>query len=65
VIRPGDLLHGDANGIVVVPPELVADLPSAIESIRQTEAERIGYIKGPDFDLDDLVKMLEGANSTY
>ena len=65
VIRPGDLLHGDANGIVVVPPELAADLPKAIESIRQTEAERIGYIKGPDFNLDDLVKLLEGANSTY
>ena len=65
VIRPGDLLHGDANGIVVVPPELAADLPKAIESIRQTEAERIGYIKGPDFNLDDLVKLLEGADSTY
>jgi regulator of RNase E activity RraA len=65
VIRPGDLLHGDANGIVVVPPDLAADLPKAIDSIRQTEAERIGYIKGPDFNLDDLIKMLEGANSTY
>ena len=65
VIRPGDLLHGDANGIVVVPPSILADLPKEVESIRQKEAERMAYIKGSSFNLDELVKMLEGANSTY
>jgi 4-hydroxy-4-methyl-2-oxoglutarate aldolase len=54
VIQSGDLLHGDANGIVVVPPGLVPQLPETVEKIRVREKRMMDYIKGPDFSLPGL-----------
>ena len=57
-IRTGDLLHGDLNGIVIVPTELVKDLPAEVEKIRDREAGFLNYINGPEFDLDDYKGMV-------
>lgn len=51
-IRTGDILHGDANGIVVVPREALADLQGAVFEIREAERRDLDYILGPDFTLD-------------
>src|SRR6478735_425194 len=37
VINTGDILHGDANGIVVVPRSVIAGLPDAVKQVRETE----------------------------
>jgi 4-hydroxy-4-methyl-2-oxoglutarate aldolase len=50
-IESGDLLHGDLNGIVIVPTELLPRLPEAVEQVRQKERAMMDYIRGPDFDL--------------
>ena len=57
-IRTGDLLHGDANGIVIVPPEVLKDLAAEVEKIRYREAGFLKYINGPEFDLDDYKGMV-------
>jgi regulator of RNase E activity RraA len=54
VVHPGDLLHGDANGIVIVPPQVLDGLPAAVDNIREREKRTIDYIKGPEFTLDGL-----------
>ncbi|MEJ7763184.1 MAG: RraA family protein [Thermomicrobiales bacterium] len=54
VIRPGDILHGDANGIVVVPPDVLDGLPAAVEDVRAKEAETMGRIKAEGFRLADI-----------
>ena len=36
-VRPGDILVGDVNGIVVIPPEKVAEVLSAAEMILEKE----------------------------
>jgi regulator of RNase E activity RraA len=48
-IATGDILHGDENGIVVVPDELVSRLPDAIEEIRTSEATKIKALGDLDF----------------
>jgi regulator of RNase E activity RraA len=53
-VMPGDLLHGDANGIVIVPPAILNKLPAAIDEIRQREQRTIQLVKSPDFTLDGL-----------
>jgi 4-hydroxy-4-methyl-2-oxoglutarate aldolase len=58
IIENGDLVHGDANGIVVVPTELVKDLPEAVEKIREREARMIEFIKSDAFNLDELQRMV-------
>jgi 4-hydroxy-4-methyl-2-oxoglutarate aldolase len=50
-IRPGDLLHGDRNGIVVVPEASIATLPDAIQEIRASESADIAFIGSEAFDL--------------
>jgi len=39
-VRPGQLLHGDGNGLVAVPAERPAELIDLIEKVRAHEAQR-------------------------
>ena len=48
VIRPGDLLHGDRNGLTVVPPELVAHLEDGCVAFLEAEAVILDYLRGTD-----------------
>jgi len=50
-VRTGDLLHGDANGIVVVPPTVVGDLAEAVGAVRRREREMMDYLNGPSFSV--------------
>ena len=52
LVHTGDILHGDANGIVIVPWEGLAELPGAVEAVRTTERRDLDYIDGPDFTLE-------------
>jgi 4-hydroxy-4-methyl-2-oxoglutarate aldolase len=55
-VRPGDLLHGDVNGILVV-PESVADRV-ADEAARVREAERrvLEFVRQPGLTVENLRK---------
>ena len=57
LINTGDLLHGDVNGIVVIPPDLVAQLPDQVEKIRAREKQSIEFIRGDTFDLERFREM--------
>jgi regulator of RNase E activity RraA len=48
-VRPGDLLHGDENGVVVIPAEIAADVATKAREHRDMEMERLKEILGPDF----------------
>jgi 4-hydroxy-4-methyl-2-oxoglutarate aldolase len=48
-IATGDILHGDQNGIVLVPDELVSRLPDAIAGIRRSEETKVMALDEPDF----------------
>ena len=48
-IKTGDLLHGDANGLLSIPLEAAADLPAAAQEVRAREAETLRRVQSPDF----------------
>lgn len=48
-IRPGDLLHGDENGITVIPEEIADQVVTAALKVRETEHKRLQEILSPDF----------------
>jgi regulator of RNase E activity RraA len=52
-IRTGDILHGDVNGIVVVPNDILDGLESAINVIRDRETRFMNFIKSGAFNLAD------------
>lgn len=48
-VHPGDLLHGDENGITVIPAEIAAQVAAKALEHRAMEQQRLGEILGPDF----------------
>jgi 4-hydroxy-4-methyl-2-oxoglutarate aldolase len=54
VIQPGDLLHGDQNGLIQIPKEASEDLPRAIESVRARERRLLELAKDPAFSASRL-----------
>jgi regulator of RNase E activity RraA len=46
MVNTGDLLHGDANGITNIPPELAAETADAAAEFLALEAIIMDYVKG-------------------
>lgn len=44
-VYPGDLLHGDLNGVTVVPTELASELADACEEFMKAESIVLDYLK--------------------
>ncbi|MSO23495.1 MAG: RraA family protein [Acidobacteria bacterium] len=57
-VEPGDLIHGDINGVLSVPVEIAHQLPEQVEQVRRLEREAFEFMKGPDFTLDAALKRL-------
>jgi len=53
-ISPGDLLHGDENGLLIVPKEGLERLPAAVESVRSRERSLMEFVRGPSFTFEGL-----------
>jgi 4-hydroxy-4-methyl-2-oxoglutarate aldolase len=46
-IYPGDLLHGDVNGVTTIPLEIADEVPGICREIMDAEAIVIEYLKSP------------------
>ncbi|MGH2534914.1 MAG: RraA family protein [Thermomicrobiales bacterium] len=51
-VETGDILHGDANGIVIVPPSVLDALPAAVQEVRDRERRTMDFIKSDAFSLE-------------
>jgi 4-hydroxy-4-methyl-2-oxoglutarate aldolase len=58
-VRPGDLLHGDQNGVVRIPVEIAKDIPNIARRLREREAQIIAYCRSAEFSIPKLRAMLE------
>lgn len=59
-VRPGDILHGDENGLIHVPPGLESTLPAAVDGVRARERKVMEFVRGADFDLSKFQAMVDG-----
>ena len=50
-IKPGDFLHADRHGAVVVPPDVLPKLGDAIATMQASESIVLEATREPDFDL--------------
>jgi 4-hydroxy-4-methyl-2-oxoglutarate aldolase len=55
-VRPGDLLHADKHGVLLVPAEIAAELPAAADRVIAAEQEYIAWVRSPEFDPDLLAE---------
>lgn len=45
-IYPGDLLHGDLNGVTTIPHEIASEIPDACEGLAAAEKIILDYVRG-------------------
>ena len=50
-VKTGDILHGDANGIVIVPREVLDGLPDAVHEVRTRERATMDFINSPEYTI--------------
>ena len=56
-VRPGDLLHADRHGILLIPDSIAAELPAAADKVIAREQKLIKWIRSDQFDPEKLDEM--------
>lgn len=57
-VQPGDLLHGDENGLLSIPDVPLESLKQAVDKIRVSEKRIMDYAKSPEFTLAGFAAMV-------
>jgi regulator of RNase E activity RraA len=55
-IKPGDLIHADRHGAVIIEPGIEAELPQAIDLVTRKEAPILKAARAADFNIDRLLQ---------
>lgn len=53
-VRPGDLLHADAHGVVTVPRQVVSAIPRVAAELAQRDSRVLSVCQSPDFSVEKL-----------
>jgi 4-hydroxy-4-methyl-2-oxoglutarate aldolase len=53
-VRPGDVLHGDGNGLIVVPAVGIEALLPAVDAVRKRERKLMDYVRSREFNFEGL-----------
>jgi regulator of RNase E activity RraA len=56
-VAPGDLIHADQHGVLLVPREIALELPAAADRVIEREQTFLRWVRSPDFDPDRLAEM--------
>jgi 4-hydroxy-4-methyl-2-oxoglutarate aldolase len=57
IVQPGDLVHADQHGVLLIPTSIAAELPAAADRIVEREQEFIRWVRSAEFDPDRLAEM--------
>jgi regulator of RNase E activity RraA len=64
-VRPGDLIHADRHGAVVVPGEVVAQVLLAVDLCMRREAPILAAARQADFDIEKLKAAMAEADDIH
>jgi len=64
-VHPGDLLHADRHGAVVIDPALLPDLPRAIDLVARREAPILRAARAPGFNVETLLQAWGEAEDVH
>jgi len=56
LVNPGDIIHADKHGALVIPAEIVTELPKAITRMRDAESLILNPAREPDFTFEKFEK---------
>jgi regulator of RNase E activity RraA len=55
-VSPGDLIHADQHGVLLIPREIAGELPVAAERVIATEQSLLRWVRSSEFDADELIE---------
>lgn len=55
-ISPGDLIHADRHGVLLVPIEIAGELPAAAERVIAAEQSLMRWVRSAEFDADEMIE---------
>ncbi len=58
-IHPGDILHGDENGLCSIPAGVEETLPAAVEQVRSKEGKLMEFVRSSQFTIDGIRGVVE------
>jgi 4-hydroxy-4-methyl-2-oxoglutarate aldolase len=58
-VRPGDLLHGDRNGLICVPAGHEEKLPAMVQQIRNREGKLLEFVRSEQFSVEGFRNYLQ------
>ena len=64
-VKPGDLIHGDQHGVIVIPDEIASDIPAAVKRVEERERMIIECCQSADFSVEKLKEVWTRARSGY
>jgi len=62
-VKPGNLLHGDANGLTTIPNGLASQVLEKAVLEMEDETRRLTYFSRPNFTIEGLMKLVRGDTS--
>ncbi|MAG36089.1 MAG: hypothetical protein CL878_07590 [Dehalococcoidia bacterium] len=57
-VSPGDLLHGDASGLVSIPTDIAGDLVKRAQAVREEEADYFAFLDSDRFSLEEVKRRI-------
>lgn len=60
-VKPGELIHADRHGAVIVPIEVAKQVPAAAELLGRREKVILDACKAPGFNIDKLRDAIQGS----
>jgi 4-hydroxy-4-methyl-2-oxoglutarate aldolase len=60
-VQPGDLLHGDLNGVLTIPQEIAGKIPGVAREMIEEEQKLIALCRSKNFTIENLRTALKDA----
>ena len=57
-VKPGDIIHGDVNGVVMIPPDRVDEVVNESQRILKRESELRQWVSSEEFSIENLRKRI-------
>jgi regulator of RNase E activity RraA len=58
-VRPGDLLHGDRHGVLIVPKRIAPEVPAVAAKLQAAEQRVIRLCQSQEFSVEKLRQVME------
>ena len=56
-VQPGDLIHADVNGVVLIPDDIAERVPDEADKLRQRELQMLEYVRG-EMSVEGLIERM-------